>query len=557
MKEKLFAAVRHIRQKYPRGLMITAAVVFLVAAGVFVSLFMGEKNPTLAAETGESVAHAGGKAEDVTVAVAGADEFPAAGGGALGNSWPGEVISFGDIVVYPPRDGTIVAWGARIGQRVQKGQVLGKLSAAPSTIDRSMAVAEQLKDLIRAQTSRPVSVQLPEAEAQAAMAERDEARAIVALRARNLHTAAEEIFYRELRRLTDVINPQNQAYLRLKSFLAIANSQTRNDFEPVALQLRAILQKGEDDTLEAAMAAFLRVAERAVLDTVVSAEVSSEEIASLRDMVGGDKEKFVDALNMHKEARASLEVKEAALVQKSVSRDREVDAAAGDVKATEEAYANVLGSLTNGSIVAPRNGIISSISKNPGDFVTNDSVVAMLTAEGAGERFIRFRIPGGETLPRAGDAVAVVRPGFPLDRRPAKITGVGTALDGTGSYVAEASFAGATPWPVHASVRVIAPQKADVPVIKLSSIWWDEDGVSHVWGVSEAGRIFGRKIVAGRVFGAVIEVREGLKNGDRYIVDPVPGIREDMLLDDVAPENDDAGAPAMPAGHEHMEGMQM
>lgn len=537
--------------------MITAAALFLVAAGVFVSLSLGEKNPTRAAETGESVAHADVQEKDVAVAVAGADNFPAAGGGTLGSSWPGEVISFGDVVAYPPRDGTIVEWNVRIGQRVARGQVLGKLSAAPSTIDRSMAVAEQLKDLIRAKTSQPATVQLPEAEAQAAMAERDEARSIVALRERNLRTAAEEIFYRELRRLTDVINPQSQSYLRLKPFLAVANSQTRNDFEPAAQYLRTTLQQGGDGMLESAMAAFLRIAEKAVLDTVVSTGVSSEEIASLRDMVGSDKEKFVEALSAYNEARASLEVKEVALVQKSVSRDREVEAAAGDVKATEEAYANVLGSLTNGLIVAPRSGIISSISKNPGDFVTNDSVVAMLTADSAGERFIRFRIPGGETLPRAGDAVAVVRPGFPLDRRPAKITGVGTALDGTGSYVAEASFVGATPWPVHASVRVIAPQKLDVPAIKLSSIWWDEDGTSHVWGVSEAGRIFARKIVAGRVFGAVIEVREGLKNGDRYIVDPVPDIREDMLLDDVAPENGGAGAPAMPAGHEHMEGMQM
>ncbi len=68
----------------------------------------------------------------------------------VGTSWPGEIISAGDVEVQPAREGTIVEWKAKIGQRVTQGQVLARLSAPPATPELTRTLAEQAQNLTRA-----------------------------------------------------------------------------------------------------------------------------------------------------------------------------------------------------------------------------------------------------------------------------------------------------------------------------------------------------------------------------------------------------------------------
>jgi multidrug efflux pump subunit AcrA (membrane-fusion protein) len=79
----------------------------------------------------------------------------------------------------------------------------------------------------------------------------------------------------------------------------------------------------------------------------------------------------------------------------------------------------------------------------------------------------------------------------------------------------------------------------------------------YVWGVSDAGRIFAKKITIGRTLGSSIEVYEGLKNGDRYIVDPTQNIHEDTLLENLAPKDSSSDAPAKSGEKAPMGGMEM
>jgi hypothetical protein len=103
--------------------------------------------------------------------------------------------------------------------------------------------------------------------------------------------------------------------------------------------------------------------------------------------------------------------------------------------------------------------------------------------------------------------------------------------------MADASLIDSADWSAGMSVRVVAPQNSDAPTIKLLSVWWDQGGVPHVWGVTEARRIFAKKITIGRTLGASFEVYDGLKNGDRYVIRPTPDLREDMLLPDMVKED--------------------
>ena len=71
----------------------------------------------------------------------------------VGTSWPGEIISSGDVEVQPQREGTIVEWKVKIGQKVSQGQVLARLSAPPATPELTRTLAEQAQSLTRAKAN--------------------------------------------------------------------------------------------------------------------------------------------------------------------------------------------------------------------------------------------------------------------------------------------------------------------------------------------------------------------------------------------------------------------
>jgi multidrug efflux pump subunit AcrA (membrane-fusion protein) len=129
--------------------------------------------------------------------------------------------------------------------------------------------------------------------------------------------------------------------------------------------------------------------------------------------------------------------------------------------------------------------------------------------------------------------VSVIRPGYTKDVKQAKILGVGTTLDETGSYLADAILQDNVDWPVGSSVRVVPVKSSNTPSIKTSSMWWSEGGIPHVWAVSDAGRIFAKKITIGRTLGDSIEVTDGLKSSEKYITDGTLDITENMSIDDL------------------------
>ncbi|MEK7584588.1 MAG: hypothetical protein AAB490_05060, partial [Patescibacteria group bacterium] len=119
-------------------------------------------------------------------------------------------------------------------------------------------------------------------------------------------------------------------------------------------------------------------------------------------------------------------------------------------------------------------------------------------------------------------------------------------------YMADAEILEPVDWPSDASVRVSASQSSSTPVIKHSSVWWNDVGEPFIWAVSEADRIFAKKITIGRTLGTFIEVYDGLKNGDRYVASHESGIREDMLLEELVPKESGANQPATSGGGDSM-----
>ena len=133
------------------GLLVVAAI----STGTFLKVSGGNSD---AASQVASVA----SAISIPVETIGANDN--GGTDQVGTSWPGEIISSGDVEVQPQREGTIVEWKVKIGQKVSQGQVLARLSAPPATPELTRTLAEQAQSLTRAKAN---------AEAQATFVEKN------------------------------------------------------------------------------------------------------------------------------------------------------------------------------------------------------------------------------------------------------------------------------------------------------------------------------------------------------------------------------------------------
>ncbi len=517
----------------------------------------------------------------------------------LSQSWPGEVMSYATVPIQPERGGTIVEWRVKIGDRVGAGQVLARLSAPPAMPELVQMLAEQAEGRARMRAQATATQRFTEANneqlrtllraveqttgesrdiladtnatpgtASAALAQ---ARGAAAIMRRNLRTTVDQILATHVRAVSNANIVAAFRYGSLNLGYGVIDSQNQSDYELRLLRLIRELKDPEAlplDLVTSYLTAFVRLANTTV----------DGELMDIRDMAREDQETFFEMLAAYRDVEADVSMKEAEYalmavdnVKEYAEQKREVEEkmsenekmlamAEAEATAADASYATVERSITSGlAIVAPRSGIISTINKKVGDFVEPGMPVASIDTARASERFVRLQIPSNVRSPKKGTVLSVVRPGFLQDVKTIELTGVGTSLDVTGAYMADARFLTPVDWPVAASVRVLVPENTMAPLITLSSVWFDAAGAPHVWGVSDAGRLFARAITIGRTVGASVEVYAGLNNGDRYLRNPTPDVREDLFLSDLVPsaasDTDTNGAPATSGGHDNMPGM--
>ncbi len=517
----------------------------------------GQNNDGQSADAGSEV---------LGIAVVGAETV--AGNESLGSSWPGEIISSEISQIQPQREGVITNWRVRIGDAVSAGDVLGKISAPPATPELITMLAEQTEALARAKAQAIIADEFAAKEQLRFNALRGSIESNATSSADFSFTALESMRKKaEVKRdavrsfieqaisghVLMVSSATDWRYFRSlnREYYGQLNQSIQNAYELSLLTLIIKLKSSTDLPIENAQDYFALA--------VRLANSSGDEVTvnGFKTMVVADQKEFLEMLADYRMAQAEVADKETEykimLSENSAMVEKDRSMAHAEVKAMEASYNTVANEITNGLyIIAPRAGIVSAIYKKVGDLVDPGMPVAVIAGHDNSGLIVRMSIPNNIRKPAVGEMLFAVRPGFPTDIRRVKITGIGISLDEMGSYMADATLIDRADWPVGASVRVIAPQNSSAPVIKLSSVWWNEEGAPNVWGVSEAGRIFSKKIIIGRTLGTLIEVYEGIKNGDRYIMNPALDIREDMLLDDIVPKDDNA--PAKSGG---MGGMEM
>lgn len=480
-----------------------------------------------------------------------------------GSSWSGEIVSLGNIPIQPQREGTIVEWRVKIGQWVNKGQTLGKLSPPPATPELISMLADKAELLARARAQATTTEIFTEKTIEqlktlSSSFEKEasgvQIKNAVSAQKQNVRVFIDQILSKHGSVVSNATTPSSFRFGSLNRQYGQLDQSNQNAYELAFMRLAKELNDADtfpfDSTQE-----YLAVAVR-----LANTTQESSEITDIRTMMREDQEKFLTMLTEITTTEIEYKTMRREINEKIADNERLRAMSRAEVKAAEASYATIEQSINGGLFIpAPRSGVISTITKKVGEFVGPGMPIASLNTGNTSERFVRFSIPNNVKLPKIGATLSVVRPGFSQDIQNVKVFGIGTSLDTTGAYMADATFLTPVDWPVNASVRVIAPQSSRDPIIEISSVWWSEEGAPHVWGVSEGGRIFAKKIIIGRTLGASIEVYEGLKNGDRYIVSPTTDIYEGVLLDDTIkdPISKDGAAtlPAKSGGHENMPGM--
>lgn len=511
---------------------------------------------------------------------------------SINNSWPAEIISNDISQIQPQREGVINDWRVHIGEQVREGQILGKISAPPATPELIQMLSERAEALAMAKGQ----ITATDNYAQTEQKRLDSLK--VALN-NNSSTPDSVPIAAELERLRNNVEVKRNG---LRAFIeralsshvsVVANfkdwkfvnyNMTVNDSYgvlnqklqyPYKVSLTTLVNKmktGGDVPIDEAQTYFSLA--------VSLANNTIEDPMGFKAMAAADEKDFFDMLTEYKMAQsevtdkeveykimlneqASMLEKDKSMLEEKISMlEKDKSMTRSNATAVEASYATVYSEIKGGTYIkAPQAGIISAIYKKVGDLVGPEMAIATITGGKNSSLIARIRIPNNIILPKTGDVLDAVRPGFPKDIREVKIIGIGSSLDDTGSYMADAQFTSNIDWPVEASIRVIPLAASNMPVIKFSSIVWADRGDPFVWAISSGGRIYAKHLKIGRILGASVEIYEGLKNGDKYLSSPTSDMKEDMLLEDIiktqAAQNGGGNSSGKPNPNKSMPGMDM
>jgi multidrug resistance efflux pump len=482
-------------------------------------------------------------------------------------SWSGEIISPNDADVQPPREGATISWVVSIGDYVNAGQVLGRLSATSLTPELATTLAEQAaalaqtkaraastdayvgqtKTQLGAFTTSDTALRAIEEAKQSVLATKESVRA-------TLRQSIVSEFSEFSGNNRDILS--SASYLLNTSipwWFGATNSSLRDKYLTATVAALGALEK-DAIPQQAGVSYFLAATQLAYASIANGESFTQTKLNDLRKDIAEDQSSFNEAVEKYRDAVLNVSEKEKEYAersrdtsQKSTELDREKIIAQGELEAAEASYRAVSGAITGGStITAPKSGYVSAIVSQIGEFVAPGKAVASISSRVKTNKIVRFRIPSNVEVPKKGDVVKIVRPGFAKDVKTATISGVGTALDGNGAFMADARIDGSIDWPAHLSVRVIPNTKtAQTIAVPFDAVFWNEVNRPHVWTVTTEGIVQSREVTTGRTFGDAVEILKGLAIGDIYLLQATESITEGMRVEqpkttvsESAPEGD-------------------
>ncbi len=167
-------------------------------------------------------------------------------------------------------------------------------------------------------------------------------------------------------------------------------------------------------------------------------------------------------------------------------------------------------------ILASRDGVVASVEKNVGDYVSMSDRVGYISIYSP-TKSVRFTIPPSWKEIKKGDSLSVIwRSDF--SPRTASIVGISPMINEKGGYQAEAILASNTEYPVGASVSLVPEKSKSGVFINRKAVLFGTSTIPYIWKMSENNTVTKTEIKSGRQLGEYIEVVSGLIKGDNYVV---------------------------------------
>ena len=317
------------------------------------------------------------------------------GTGALGSSsisWSGEVLSNADVQIHPSREGQIAQWNVRLGQTVRQGQVLGRLTPPPASIELASAMAERTQALVIAraqsqatetlvqesknqlailqesltrsrdaasaladsevlrdiQTSEGAANELAseltvkEAAVAAAQAELEEAQSLLSFKWQSTRSAFERLafgFSGKLSPYGSAPATSDQAsstsFRQFSASIGFLDSSSRNEYITALVQYLEALEDPQSLPDDSAIA--YAEAARDLLNNSLSLTGDSSEIDALRVVLNADEAAMLTALKDYRGAEATVTVRQADVARISAEAERDLvgaDTAAKNAETT-------------------------------------------------------------------------------------------------------------------------------------------------------------------------------------------------------------------------------
>ncbi len=335
-----------------------------------------------------------------------------ADGKSLGTSWPGEIVSLGDLEIHPVREGTIVEWFVGVGQKIRRGQAVARLSAPPAGPDITKMLAEQAKMVSETKSDAAAMANYAEKNKKQLLTLRtsldknitdvgnilnsdatsnrskvtelakgaiDQARDMAIIKQKKVRAIIERALTSEF---PEIVSSPKDPVLAFRatgyfttvfdSTIGILDSEARQEFASAAIKLLNEL-KDPAAIPEEASTAYFQAAIRVVLASISSVNIPESKLSGLRKMISDDKSEFLMAVAdvwkakteiAMKETDAKMKETEYAMSQVATNKDfamqkkeidekiamleKDVELAQGKVRAAEVSYGTIVRSLTEG-----------------------------------------------------------------------------------------------------------------------------------------------------------------------------------------------------------------
>lgn len=507
------------------------------------------------------------------------------------NSFYGQIVSKDVGAIYGPREGVISSWNVSIGDKVNVGSILGYITVTSLSAEQQQNLAMQQAAAFKADLDLQTAKQIT-AKTQGTFAEISKRTQELADKQRSLLSGSNNIgtagFVTELSvlesnrmlletkvqdfartSLVEIIqligqdsssifsDTYPQAQVQLKSIIGQRNITLRTEYTNTILptyvkKVRerkvtvAETQHFIDSTVALLSASVGSNGSQEYLDPQLKADITrlSEIQDSLRDLSNELAQATVERSAKERE-RLQVDVdvsKQIVELDNNFSlqlleQEKTNQIAQNEARAAQ-LLAQKLAGVSSGvvPILASRSGIIATVDKNVGSYVTNSDRIGLISNENP-SKMVRFTIPAAWKDIKKGDSLSVLwRAEF--GEAEGTLTGISPIIDEKGGYQAEMVLPKNTVYPIGAAVRIIPNSSKKGVFVTRKSIVFDGTEPS-IWIVTEENIIRKQLVKPGRQLGEYVEILSGVEKGFRYLVilDPTISMETGMNIDALMKSN--------------------